>query len=530
MKNYLRYLWLKGVHYRRIIEFIGALEGSRQYRYIRGNCAAWYEKACATMPENLKDAGIDLIFRNEIIAPLYYHELYRIFKSGSDEVMNRRAARSMAGSTFFLFNRVVAAWGGKIYREAKLFVIDIVHLFHYLNRGISREKLAEGIAGADFNCILFSNRSLKVFSRLHDKLFANLSAHGCKPLFLSFGPQFSFTQKDCGYLLDIPHHTQLSCRYSDSDRRLLLETLAWVDGLDDIPGCVRRAVKKGIRNSFDRYLYARDVAAVLLPGTKCLLQVAENQLEYRTFLHLAQRADIETCLYYPPDGIHELIYDRYFSDTILVCNKIQQENFLKLGYPPDTVHVVGSVNFEDISFKPRGQHAGVYQVIYFTKMYKWIDEAILDDIVEKFDSLKISYQLVIKKHPKDMNSFARYQEKGAVVTAELDFWGLVEESDLVVSQYSGADRRIFPTGKPIIIYSYSDFLDWGQRGFFRRSQLPNYIRAVENSQEFSEAVDQFLEFTEAEPLPEQFASDLYGYPDSRCCDRVADIVFSSIND
>lgn len=54
IRPYLQYLWLRGLHYRRIIDYIGNIEGSAHYKYIREEYSDEYLKMCSTFGANIE--------------------------------------------------------------------------------------------------------------------------------------------------------------------------------------------------------------------------------------------------------------------------------------------------------------------------------------------------------------------------------------------------------------------------------------------------------------------------------------------
>lgn len=533
-RRYLQYLWLRAVHYRRIIDFIGITEGSRDYQYIRKACGEEYSKMCSTMPVLLKENGFDMVFRNIIISPLYYEKIFNILKHRKDPVMLRRINETIKGSVIYLFIKVALLWLLKLSRHIKTKVFTILWRIRRHNNGVDMGTIRNMVKDIDFNCIVMSNKFVKIFLPLQSEIYQNLCRYGLKPLFVLFSNRYSEERMDSGYMVEIPFQFSIFPRYSRKGKSLLREAIRWISDLD-ISWEIRRQIISDIRNNFLQYMYLQEIAVEIL-GTgkaKCILTFAENQIDYRVFLCQAKKLNLPTLLYHSVDGIHLLTYEKYYSDIVMVCNKIQLQNFINLGYPPQRCNVVGSFNFSQLGLRPAKTLLDgtqkLFNILYFTKGTKSIDEGILDELIEKLKSLNIDYRIVIKKHPKDSTSFRHFKNMRVFITDKIDYMGFVEESDLIVSQYSGVARRVIPLRKPIILYTYSDILEYGERAFFQNAQLPNYLKYVQNKHEFHDAIEHLLNRREPEPLPQKLAEDLYGYMDANCGNRIAKILDSFVN-
>lgn len=533
MRRYLQYLWLKGVYYRRIIYYIGNLEGSKQYRYIFEECGEEYSRMCSTMPSSLKRNGFDMIFRNIIITQFSYEKIYNILRYGRDPVMARRTNETMKGALIYLMVIVAFLWAQKLLRDGKGRFYKILRIVKWSKKRIYLKTLRNTIMEIEFDCVIMANKAYNIYPKIRKEVYANLCKKGLKPLFILFSNRYFIERKNEGYILEIPLEPYIFRRFSTKERSLLNKAHSWASHLEN-PWKIRKRIINNIHANFLRYIYFREIAIEIL-GTgkaKCLLSFTENVLEYRVFLHVAKKYNLQTVLYYVVDGIHQLRSNVYHSDTIMVCNRRQYRNFLNIGYLPEKCKIVGSFNVTTLDRVPikisTNNPNRRYNILYFTKGRPRIDEALLDELIEKLKSINISYQIIIKKHPRDQYKFKRFKNMGAVVTGDLDYWRFVGESDLVISQYSGVVRSIIPLRKPLILYTYSEFIEFGEREFFRNAQLPNYIQYVQNKQEFHCAIEQLLELKEPEPLPEKLAEDLYGYMDANCGNRIAEIVNSFV--
>lgn len=529
-RSLLQYLWFRSVPPRRIIDYIGAIEASEQYGYIRKNCEDSYEQRCASIPALLKDSGFDMIFRNLIIAPFFYHRIYDIFKHRKDPVMARRVDRTMDFSLTDLMGKVVRSWAAKFWRDRKIRIQKFLRRVKWNNNGVRVEKIRACVREADFDCVVLSNKFLKVLSPIHPQVFQGLCRQGLKPLFIVISDRYHLEKKDSGFILEIPFQAAVFPRFSPADRRLLKAALRWVSGWS-IPRLVRGKVKKQIADNFLEYTYCRDIALEIFKAGKaqCLLTFAENEIEFRVFLQQAQSHGVPAVFLHCIDGVQPLTYKKYFSDHVIVPNRIQYQHFVTEGFPPERVHVVGSFNF--FSLQDAGittDHQGPRNILYFTKGVRHIDEAVLDELLQALDRAKIRFRLVIKKHPKDINLFTRFQCASVEVTSRTDYRPLIEASDLVVSQYSGVIREIIPLRKPLVLYTYSDILEYGERGFFSRASLPNYLKYAQNAEEFQRAVEDLLKLRDPEPLPQKLAENLYGYLDRDCTSRIAGFIHSLV--
>lgn len=527
----LRYLWFRSVPPRRIIDYIGAIEASEQYGYIRKNCEDSYEQRCASIPALLKDNGFDMIFRNLIIAPFFYHRIYDIFKHRKDPVMARRVDRTMDFSLTALMGKIVRGWAAKFWRDGRIRIQKFLRRVKWNNNGVRVEKIGACVREADFDCVVLSNKFLKALSPIHPQVFQGLCRQGLKPLFIMISDRYHLEKKDSGFILEIPFQAAVFPRFSTDDRRLLKAALRWVSGWS-IPWLVRGKVKKQIADNFLEYTYFRDIALEIFKAGKaqCLLTFEENEIEFRTFLHQAQRHGVPAVFLHCIDGVQPLTYKKYFSDHVIVPNRIQYQHFVTEGFPPERVHVAGSFNFSSLQDAGTAtDHQGPRNILYFTKGTRHIDEAVLDELLRILDRAKIRFRLVIKKHPKDINLFTRFRNATVEVTSRTDYRPLIEASDLVVSQYSGVIREIIPLRKSLVLYTYSDILEYGERDYFQRAQLPNYLKYVQNKEEFHRAIEQLLSLREPDPLPEELAQDLYGYRDNNCGNRIADVIHSFVN-
>lgn len=531
MRRFLQYLWLRGVHYRRIIDFIGATESSAQYQYIRKECGEEYSKMCRATPVSLKENGFVMVFRNIVMSPLYYERIFETLRQGKDIVMLQRVNETMKGPMVYLFFKVMSVWAIKLARDAKTKIARILRPVRRHNSGVDIETIRDMVKNADFNCILLLNKSEKIFSSLSSEMYQNFCRYGLKPLFILFGNNYLVSKKDKGNIVEIPFRFSIFPRYSLDDRSLLKGAISWISK-SDAHWTLRRKVISDIRDNFPQYTYLRKIAAEILGSrkAKCVLMLTENRIEYRIFLHQAKDLNLPTLLYYPLDGIGELLYDKYYSDVILVSNGIQFRNFINLGYPPNRCTIIGSFNYpssvdEPVKI-PRRDSGKPHRILYFTKGTKSIDEWILDELIEKLKSLDADYSLIIKKHPKDPNSFRRFRNGRVLIKEKIDYIEFVEISDLIVSQYSGVINRIIPLRKPTILYTYSDILEYGERSFFQNVRLPNYLKYVQNKQEFHNAIECLLNMGEPDPLPQELAEGLYGYMDTNCGHRIAKIVKS----
>lgn len=535
IRQYLQYLWLRGVHYRRIIDYIGNIERSVQYQYIREACGEEYSKMYSTMPLSLKENGFDMVFRILIISPFSYKKIFNILKHHKDPVMLRRINETMRGSIVYLLAKITLVWVLKLFRDSKTKVFMILWRIRRHNNGVNIETIRNMVKDTDFDCIIMSNKFVKIFSLLHSEIYQNLCKYGLKPLFVLFSNRYSMERKDNGYIVEIPFQCSIFPRYSPKNKLLLKEAIRWISNLD-APWVIRRRLISDIRNNFPQYTYLQEIAAEIFGAgkAKCVLTLTENQIDYRIFLYQAKKLNLPTLFYYSTDGIQrQLLYEKYYSDTVLVCNRIQFQNFINNGYPPQRCHIVGSFNFSRLVSEPAKTPSNntykLHNILYFTKGVKSIDEGILDELIEKLKSLNVNYRIIIKKHPKDPNSFRRFRNRNVFITDKIDYMGFVEESRLIVSQYSGVVSRIIPLRKPIILYTYSDILEYGERAFFQNAQLPNYLKYVQNKQEFHYAIEQLLDMGEPQTLPQKLAEDIYGYMDTNCGYRIAKIVDSFVN-
>ena len=174
IRRYLQYLWLRGIHYRKIIDYIGATEGSRYYRYIRTSCEDEYSQMCDSMSSVLKENGFDMIFRNIIIAPFYYERIFNILKRGSDPVMVKRVNETMRGSMGYLLIKVFLIWAIKLFRDSKMKVFAILRSMKWHNNGIHIETIRIMVNDIDFNCVIISNKFIKTLSALHSEIHKSL--------------------------------------------------------------------------------------------------------------------------------------------------------------------------------------------------------------------------------------------------------------------------------------------------------------------------------------------------------------------
>lgn len=526
MRRYLQYLWLRNLLPRRIIDYIGATEGSKHYQYIRKACGEEYAKMCSNMPPLLKQNGFEMIFRNIIMAPLYYERIYDILRKGEDPVMSERVNRTMKGSIVYLCGKVIVLRGTRVYRDVKSRFTQFFRRIKWHGNRIDISTIQDMVEDVDFDCVFLSNKFLKSFAEIHKKVYGNLCEKGLKPAFILISDRFFIDRKAGGSIVELPFQTDFLFKCSSRNKILLKEAILWASGLR-ISGRIKKKIIRRIRLNYVQYVAFQEIAKVILGAGKArsLIILAENEIELRVFLYQAKQMNIPTVLFYHIDSIEGLIYDQYLSDHILVCNHIQQRNFIELGYSPEQCTIVGSASFPRVISQLPADFSGdkkdVYKIIYFTKGTRSIDEGILTELREKLESLSINYHLIIKKHPKDTNTFKRLKNKNVVVTSELDFMKLVENSDLVITQYSSVARMIFPLGKSIIVYTYSDILEYGERDFFKNVNLPNYLMYVQNKEEFHRAIERLLDIKETDVLPKIFAEDLYGFLDNKCGDRIA---------
>lgn len=534
IRRYLQYLWLRGVHYRRIVDYIGNIEGSAHYQYIRRACGEEYSKMCRTMPASLKKDGLDMIFRNLIMAPFYYAKICGILWHDKDPVMIRRVNRTMRGPTAYLLAKVALVWTIKLFRDSKAKILNILKRIKWHNNGIAINTVKDMIKDIDFDCIIMANKLDVMFSSFHTGTYEGLSSNGLKPLFIFFGKDYSVKRKDSGYVVEIPLQMSVLPRYSRRHKLLLKEAVSWVSNLD-APMMIRGKIISEIRNIFPHYIYIQEIAAEVLGAGKarCVLTFAENHIDYRTFLWRAKKLNLPTLLYHPIDGVNQMIYEKYDSDIALACNRTQYQFFTRLGYAPERCNVVGSFNLlkgvcGHAEAPSKNKHK-LRNILYFTKGTKAIDEAILDELTEKLKSLNVDYSLIIKKHPKDVHSFRRFRKGKTLITDKIDYTEFLEESDLIVSQYSGVVQRIILSKKPVIVYTYSDILEFGERVFFQNAPLPNYVKYVQNKNEFHYAIEELFRIGEPQALPQKLTEDLYGYIDTNCGSRIAEIVGPIVN-
>lgn len=488
------------------------------------------------MPERLKESGFDMVFRIFIIAPFYYEKVYGIFRYRKDPVMAKRIDATMKGSIAYLFAKVCLVWAVKLFRDSKAKIVKGLVRIKWHNNGMDIEALRDVTDRIDFDCIMMADKFEKVFSDLRSDTYKALCRHGLKPLFIFFGKRYSVKREDNGYIMEIPFQYSVFPRYTAEDALLLKDAEWWTRGLD-APWLIRRKIINKIRNNFPQYVYLKRVAFEILNTGKarCVLTFAENHINYRIFIWEAKKRKLATVLYHLIVAISISNYKKYYSDTVAVCNEVQYRNFLGVGYTPERCHITGSFGISKLVLNPpvRLQPTGKRRfdnILYFTKGTKTVDEAILDELIEKLRTLNIDFSLIIKKHPKDTNEFRRFKNARVSVTSEGDFMGLARNANLIISQYSGVLQSVIPLRTPTVIYTYSDILDYGERTFFRNAQLPNYLKHVEDKQGFHRAIEELLNMKEPDALPERFSRDLYGYMDINCGRRIAELIGSFVNE
>lgn len=519
-----------------MVDHTGPFESSTRYAYIRDDAEMAFEKICRTMPEELKDCGFPEVFRNLIVAPLYYHRILNVFIEGKDEVMTRRVDATMGSSLWYLSRKVLAVWVRKICRDARINLLRWFRRVKWHNNGVDVSVIRDLVAKSEFDCIVFSNKFVRVLTKLRAQAAGSLCAGGLKPLFVLVSDRYAVEKMENGCIIvEIPFHNSVFPSYSPAERRLFAEARRWARHLD-APGLVRYKIAKIIREHFLAFSYFRKIADGIFEAgkAKCLLTFSEGGIEARTFILQARSRGIPTVYYHHFDGLQQLIYKKYMSAHVLVSNRVQYGHFMRAGYAPQQCHMIGSFSFAAMKgrepndgIKPRRDQC---RIMYFTKGTKSVDETILTQIIEKLQEIGEGYSLIIKKHPRDANRYIKFLNARTTVTSAIDYADLVQKSDLIVTQYGSVVLQLIPLRIPLILYTLSDLKEYGEREYFSKAALPNYLRYAQNKKEFQGAVGNLSKLTESDPLPSGLAEDLYGYTDDQCGARLSNVIASLVRE
>ena len=60
LKKFLQYIWLRSISDKRLVDYIGAIEGNSHYHYVREAYQKNYRRFCENLPPRLKQEGIDV--------------------------------------------------------------------------------------------------------------------------------------------------------------------------------------------------------------------------------------------------------------------------------------------------------------------------------------------------------------------------------------------------------------------------------------------------------------------------------------